>query len=88
MSHSNRRAGLLFVGALALGPIVAATPSPNPSAANGLTFTQRVTSARAAANPNDQSARALSRTTLVRMFGGAVRMDITDGVTPFTGPGG
>jgi len=68
--------------------MIAATPPRIPTVATGLTFTQRVTSARAAANPSDQSARALGRTTLVRMSAGAVRMDITDGVTPFTGPGG
>jgi hypothetical protein len=75
-------------GVVTLGVVIAATPPRVSIVAAGLTFTQRVTSARAAANPNDQSARALSRTTLVRMSAGAVRMDITDGVTPFTGPGG
>lgn len=88
MSHARRRVAPLVVAAAALGTLIAATPTPSRSVATGLTFTQRITSARALANPKDQNARALSRSTLVRMSGGAVRIDVTEGVTPFTGQGG
>lgn len=88
MYQLPRRVVPLAAGAIALGALLAATPLRTPGVADGLTFTQRMTSARALANPKDQTARARARTTLVRMSGGAVRIDVTEGVTPFTGPGG
>lgn len=87
MSHSPRLASL-SLGALALGTLIAAAPARPAAVADGLTFTQRITSVRALANPKDQAAQARSRTTLVRMASGAARIDVIGGVTPFTGPGG
>ena len=87
MSHHARLVPAI-AGVAAVGLLLAASPSRTPNVANGLTFTQRVSSARAAANPNDKAAQARRMTNLVRMAGGVVRMDVTEGVTPFTGPGG
>jgi hypothetical protein len=85
----SRRLAFLPLAAVAaaLGAAIPAFPS-NAPVANGVTFTQHISSARAAANPNDNAAKARVMTNLVRMSGGVVRMDVTEGVTPFTGPGG
>jgi hypothetical protein len=85
--HISRRVTTLAIGAAALGTAVAVT-SAALRVADGLTFTYTMSSARAAANPKDPAGKARSMTSLVRMAGGAVRMDVREGVTPFTGPGG
>jgi hypothetical protein len=80
--------GVLAAAVVVIGASPSSPPTVTSAVADGLTFSYHMTSARAERDKSSEAARARNMNTLVRMSGGAVRMDWREGSAPLGGKNG